>query len=177
MQNVKKINSHITKKVADKLAELFKKDRESYEKKWESLNLFVKYGIVADEKFWDKAKNFTLLENLDGKFFTFEEYKKQIEANQTDKDKSVVHIYSSNPAQQDAYIQSAKNKAYDVLKLAGPLDNHFINSMEMKLEKTKWKRVDADIVDKLVEKDEANTSVLSKEEEEKVKKIFDESDQ
>ena len=173
--NVKKINNHITKKVGDKLAELFKKDREAFEKKWESLNLFVKYGIIADEKFYDKAKNFTLLENTDGKFFTFDEYKKHIEANQKDKDDSMVHIYATDVNQQDAYIQSAKNKAYDILKFEGPLDNHFVNTMEMKLEKTKWKRVDADIVDKLVEKDEKNESVLSKEDEEKVKKIFEEA--
>lgn len=173
--NVKKINSHITKKVADKLGELFKKDRPSFEKKWESLNLFVKYGIIADEKFYDKAKDFTLLENVDGKFFTFDEYKKHIEANQKDKDDSLVHIYTSDENQQDGYIQSAKNKAYDILKFEGPLDNHLINSLEMKLEKTKWKRVDADIVDKLVEKDEKSESVLSKDDEEKVKKIFEEA--
>lgn len=173
--NVKKINSHITKKVADKLGELFKKDRPTFEKKWESLNLFVKYGIIADEKFYDKAKDFTLLENVDGKFFTFEEYKKHIETNQTDKDGSAVHIYTSDQNQQDGYIQSAKNKAYDILKFEGPLDNHLINSLEMKLEKTKWKRVDADIVDKLVEKDENSESVLSKDDEEKVKKIFEEA--
>lgn len=173
--NVKKINNHITKKVADKLGELFKKDRESFEKKWESLNLFIKYGIIADEKFYDKAKNFTLLENVDGKFFTLDEYKKHVETNQKDKDGSIVHIYSTNPNQQDTYIQSAKNKAYDILKFEGPLDNHFVNTMEMKLEKTKWKRVDAEIVDKLVEKDKASESVLSKEDEEKVKKIFEEA--
>ncbi len=173
--NVKKINSHITKKVADKLGELFKKDRPAFEKKWESLNLFVKYGIIADEKFYEKANKFTLLENVDGKLFTLDEYKKQIEVNQKDKDGSVVHIYSTSTDQQDAYIQSAKNKAYDVLKFEGPLDNHFINSMEMKLEKTKWKRVDADIVDKLVEKDEKSESALSKDDEEKVKKIFEEA--
>ncbi len=172
--NVKKINGHITKKVADKLGELFKKDRPAFEAKWESLNLFVKYGIIADEKFFDKAKNFTLLENVDGKFFTLEEYKKYVEANQKDKDDSVVHIYTSDPNQQDTYIQSAKNKAYDILKLDGPLDNHFINSMEQKIEKTKWKRVDADIVDKLVEKDDKSESVLSKDDEEKVKKLFEE---
>jgi molecular chaperone HtpG len=173
--NVKKINSHITKKVADKLGELFKKDRPSFEKKWESLNLFVKYGIIADEKFYDKAKGYTLLENVDGKFFTFEEYKKLIETNQKDKDDSLVHIYTSDQNQQDGYIQSAKNKAYDVLKFEGPLDNHLINTLETKLEKTKWKRVDADIVDKLVEKDEKSESVLSKDDEEKVKKIFEEA--
>jgi molecular chaperone HtpG len=173
--NVKKINSHITKKVADKLGELFKKERPSFEKKWGSLNLFVKYGIIADEKFYEKAKDFTLLENLEGKFFTFDEYKKHVEANQKDKDGSIVHIYTSDPSKQDAYIQSAKNKAYDILKFTGPLDNHFINSMEMKLEKTRWKRVDAEIVDKLVEKEENAESVLSKDDEEKVKKIFEDA--
>ena len=138
--NVKKINNHITKKVADKLGELFKKDRESFQKKWESLNLFVKYGIIADEKFYEKAKDFTLLENVDGKYFTFDEYKKHIEVNQKDKDSSIVHLYTTNENQQDSYIQSAKKKSYDILKFEGPLDNHFINTMEMKLEKTKWKR-------------------------------------
>jgi molecular chaperone HtpG len=173
--NVKKINSHITKKVADKLGQLFKKDRPSFETKWESLNLFVKYGIIADEKFYDKAKDFTLLENVEGKLFTFDEYKKKIEANQKDKDDSIVHIYSTDVAKQDAYIQSAKNKSYDILKFEGPLDNHFVNALEMKLEKTKWKRVDADIVDKLVETDAKSESVLSKEDEEKVKKIFEDA--
>ncbi|NJN27215.1 MAG: molecular chaperone HtpG [Cyclobacteriaceae bacterium] len=173
--NVKKINTHITKKVADKLGELFKKDRTSFEKKWESLNLFVKYGIIADEKFYDKAKDFVLLENVDEKLFTFDEYKKHIEANQKDKDGSLVHIYTNDKHKQDAYIQSAKKLSLDVLKLDGPLDSHFVNSMEMKLEKTKWKRVDADIASKLVEKDEKSESVLSKDDEEKVKKIFEDA--
>ena len=173
--SVKKINTHITKKVADKLGELFKKDRPSFEKKWESLNLFVKYGIIADEKFYDKAKDFVLLENVDGKLFTFDEYRKHIEVNQKDKDDSIVHIYSNDKNKQDTYIQSAKNLSFDILRLDGPLDNHFINSMEMKLEKTKWKRVDADIAAKLVEKNETSESVLSKDEEEKVKKIFEEA--
>ncbi len=173
--NVKKINNYITKKVAEKLGQLFKKDREAFEKKWESLNLFVKYGIITDEKFYEKAKDFTLLENVDGKFFTFDEYKKHIEANQKDKDGSLVFIYSTDPEKQDAFIQSAKTKGYDVLKLTGPLDNHFVNTMEMKLEKTRWKRVDAESVDKLVEKDEKPESVLSKDDEEKVKKLFEEA--
>jgi len=173
--NVKKINNHITKKVADKLQELFKKDRKSFEAKWESLNIFVKYGMISDEKFYDKAKDFVLLENTDGKFFTFDEYKEHIKAQQTDKNNSIVHLYATNPDQQDAYIQSAKNQGYDVLKLNGPLDNHFVNNMEMKLEKTSWKRVDADIVSKLVEKDEQKESVLSKDDEEKVKKIFEDA--
>ncbi len=173
--NVKKINNYITKKVAEKLGQLFKKDREAFEKKWESLNLFVKYGIITDEKFYEKAKDFTLLESVEGKFYTFEEYKKHIEANQKDKDGNLVFIYSTDPDKQDAFIQSAKNKGYDVLKLTGPLDNHFVNTMEMKLEKTRWKRVDAESVDKLVEKDGKIESVLSKEDEEKVKKLFEEA--
>ncbi len=172
--NVKKINSHITKKVADKLQELFKKDRKSFESKWESLNVFVKYGIISEEKFYEKAKDFALLENVDGKFFTFDEYKEHVKTNQTDKNDSVVHLYSSDPEAQDSYIQNAKKRGFDILKLDGPLDNHFINTIEMKLEKTAWKRVDADILDKLVEKDEKKESVLSKDDEDKVKKLFEE---
>jgi len=172
--NVKKINAHITKKVADKLQELFKKDRKAFESKWESLNLFVKYGIISEEKFYEKAKDFALLENVDGKFYTFKEYNDLIKTNQTDKNKSVVHLYSTDPEAQDAYIQNAKTRSFDVLKLDGPLDNHFINSTEMKLENTAWKRVDADILDKLVEKDEKKESVLSKEDQERVKKLFEE---
>lgn len=173
--NVKKINNHITKKVADKLQELFKKDRKSFESKWESLNIFVKYGIISEEKFYEKAKDFALLENVDGKFFTFEEYKEQVKANQTDKDKNVVNLYATDPEQQDSYIQTAKNRGYDVLKMDGPLDSHFINHMEMKSDKTSWKRVDADIVDKLIEKDEKKESVLSKDDEEKVKQLVQEA--
>ncbi len=172
--NVKKINSHITKKVADKLSELFKKDRKAFESKWESLNVFVKYGIISEEKFYEKAKDFALLENVDGKFYTFNEYKEQVKPNQTDKNDSVVHLYTSDVEAQDSYIQSAKKRGYDVIKLDGPLDNHFVNSVEMKLEKTSWKRVDADILDKLIEKDEKKESVLSNDEQEKVKKIFEE---
>ncbi len=173
--NVKKINSHITKKVADKLSELFKKDRKAYEEKWESLNVFVKYGIISEEKFYEKAQKFVLLENVDNKFFTIDEYKEHIKTNQKDKDDNLVFIYSSDPSKQDTYIQSAKNKAFDVLKLDNILDNHFINSMEMKLEKTRWKRVDSEIADKLVETDEKKESVLSKDDEEKIKKLFEEA--
>jgi molecular chaperone HtpG len=173
--NVKKINAHITKKVADKLEELYKKDRSSFESKWGSLNVFVKYGIISDEKFYDKAKNFLLLENMDGKHFTLDEYKTHAEANQLDKDKNAIYLYSTNPEKQDSYIQSAKRRGYDVLKMDGVLDNHFINNMEMKLEKVQWKRVDADSIDKLIEKDEKKESVLSTEEEEQLKKLFEEA--
>ncbi len=172
--NVKKINAHITKKVAEKLHSLFKKDRKAFEEKWESLNLFIKYGIISDEKFFEKAKAFTLLENVDGKFFTLDEYKDKIKANQTDKDGNLVYLYTSDPAKQDAYIQSAKNMSYDVLKMDGMLDSHFVNTMEMKLDKSRWKRVDSESIDKLIETKEKRESVLSKEEEEKVKKIFEE---
>lgn len=171
--NVKKINSYITKKVADKLAELFKKERESYEKKWNDIGIFVKYGMISDEKFYDKAKDFTLFENLEGKFFTFDEYKKHVEKNQTDKDKKVVYLYTTDEAKQDAYIQSAKNAGYDVLKMEGVLDSHFINHIEMKLEGASLKRVDADILDKLIDKDEKKEAVLSDKEKEEVKEVFE----
>ncbi len=173
--NVKKINAHISKKVSEKLGSLFKKDRKAFEEKWESLNVFVKYGIISDEKFYEKAKSFALLENVDGKFFTFDEYKKQIETNQKDKEGNFVALYTSDPSKQDTYIQSAKNMSYDVLKMDGVLDSHFVNTIEMKLEKTRWKRVDSESIDKLIEKDETRESVLSKDEEEKIKKIFEET--
>ncbi len=171
--NVKKISQHITKKVADKLQELFKKDRADFEKKWDDVNIFVKYGIISDEKFYDRAKDFTLLKNVDKQYFTLEEYKEKVSANQTDKDKSLVYLYSTDAGKQDSFIQAAKNKAYDVILLDGVLDNHFINTLEQKIEKTQIKRVDSEIVDKLIDKDTKMESVLSKEEQEKVKTIFE----
>ncbi|MGF1638084.1 MAG: molecular chaperone HtpG [Cyclobacteriaceae bacterium] len=173
--NVKKINAHITKKVADKLNELYKKDRAVYEQKWHGLNVFVKYGIISDEKFWEKAKSFLLLQNTEDKYFTLEEYQEKLAANQKDKDENLTFIYATNTGAQDSYIRSAKNRGYDVLKLDGVLDNHFINQMEMKLEKTRWKRVDSETVDKLVESDTTSESVLSQEEQDKVKTIFEEA--
>jgi molecular chaperone HtpG len=171
--NVKKISQHITKKVADKLQELYKKDRADFEKKWDDVNIFVKYGIISDEKFYDRAKDFTLLKNVDKQYFTIEEYKEKTSANQTDKDGSLVYIYTTDAGKQDSFIQAAKNKAYDVLLLDGVLDNHFINTLEQKLEKTQIKRVDSEIVDKLIDKDTKMESVLSKEEQEKVKAVFE----
>ncbi len=170
--NVKKINNYITKKVAEKLGQLFKKDRKKFEEKWESLNIFVKYGIITDEKFYEKAKDFTLLENTEGKYFTLDEFRSEIENTQKDKTENVVYLYTSDPLKQDGFIQSALNRSYQVLKMDGMLDNHFINNMEMKLEKSRWKRVDSDSIDKLVEKDDKKESVLTKDEEEKIKKIF-----
>ncbi len=171
--NVKKINQHITKKVADKLQELFKKERPSFEAKWDDIGLFVKYGIISDEKFYDKAKDFTLFKNTEGKYFTFEEYNEKVKVNQTDKDKNVVYLYTSDIGKQDSFIQGAKNKGYDVLLLEGMLDNHFINTLEQKLEKVQLKRVDSETIEKLIDKDEKLESVLSTEEQETVKGIFE----
>lgn len=170
---VKKINTYITKKVADKLGELFKKDRKVFEDKWDSIGLFVKYGMLSDEKFYDKAKDYALLENTDGECFTFDEYKEKVSVLQKDKDDNVVYLYATEPAKQHAFIESVKNKSYDVLNFDGPLDSHFIGTLEHKLEKTQLKRVDAETVDKLIDKDEKMDSVLSDEEKETAKGLFE----
>jgi molecular chaperone HtpG len=171
--NVKKISQHITKKVADKLQEMFKKDRTDFEKKWDDISLFVKYGIISDEKFYDRAKDFTVLKNTEGSYFTFDEYNNKVAANQTDKDQQVVYLYASDKGKQDSFIAAARNKAYDVLLMDGVLDNHFINTLEQKLEKVQIKRVDSDPVDKLIDKDQKMESVLSQEESDAVKKVFE----
>ncbi|MCG8322198.1 MAG: molecular chaperone HtpG [Cytophagales bacterium] len=171
--NVKKINSHITKKVADKLNELFKKDRQNYEEKWDDIGLFVEYGMIAEDKFYDKVKDFALLKNHENKYFTLAEYKEKVAPNQTDKDKKLVYLYATDVGKQDTYIQSAKKRSYDVLIMDRVLDNHFINMLEQKLENTTLKRVDADTIDKLVDKDEKVESVLSEKEQEKLKEIFE----
>lgn len=171
--NVKKISQHITKKVADKLSELFKKDRKDFEKKWDDINVFVKYGIISDEKFYDRAKEFTLLKNVDGEYFTFEEYTAKVKSLQTDKNDQAVFLYASNAGKQDSFVQAAKAKGYDVLNLDGILDSHFINTLEQKLEKTQIKRVDSETPDKLIEKDQKSESVLSTEEQDQVKGIFE----
>jgi molecular chaperone HtpG len=171
--NVKKISQHITKKVADKLQEIFKKDRADFEKKWDDINIFVKYGMISDEKFYEKAKDFALFKNIDKQYFTFEEYKEKVKPNQTDKDGNLVYIYASDAGKQDSFIEGAKNKAYDVLLLDGVLDSHFINTLEQKLEKVQLKRVDSETADKLIDKDEKIESVLSTEEVEQVKTVFE----
>lgn len=171
--NVKKISQHITKKVSDKLGDMFKKDRADFEKKWDDVNLFVKYGTISDEKFYDRAKDFSLFKNTDGKYFTSDEYKEKVSALQTDKEGNVIYLYSSDTGKQDSFIQAAKNKAYDVLILNGPLDNHYINTLEQKLEKVQIKRVDSDTADKLIDKDEKVESVLSDSDKEQVKVIFE----
>ena len=172
--NVKKINSHITKKVADKLQEIFRNDRTGFEEKWESVGVFVKYGIVSDDKFYDRAKEFVLLKNVDGQHFTLDEYREKVQAIQTNKDESVVLLYASDINQQDAFITSAKKREYDVLVMDSPLDSHFINSLESKLEKTTFKRVDSDSIDKLIDKGLNLESVLSDDEKKKVEDLFKE---
>jgi len=171
--NVKKINNYITKKVADKLAELFAKDRKAYEDKWKDIGLFVKYGMISEEKFYDKAKDFALVGNTKNELFTLPEYKEKVTALQTDKNGSVVYLYTNDAAKQDAFIQSANKKDYDVLVLDSPIDNHFINQLEQKLEKTSIKRVDSSVADKLIEKDEQNEHVLTEDQVKEVTAIFE----
>jgi molecular chaperone HtpG len=171
--SVKKINSYITKKVADKLGELFNKDRPGYEEKWSDIGLFVKYGMVSEEKFYDKAKDFALVTNTKNVNFTLEEYKEKVAATQTDKNGQVVFIYSNDPAKQDSFIQSANKKDYDVLLMNSPIDNHFINTLEQKLEKTSLKRVDSSVASKLIEKDENLESVLTEDQSKTVKEVFE----
>ena len=170
--NVKKINAHITKKVADKLDEIFRNERQSLEEKWESLGLFVKYGMMTDDKFLEKANKFLVMEDTDGKFHTLEEYKLATETLQKNKDGKQVILYTTNPVQQDAYVQACKTKGYVVVKMETLVDAAFINTMEMKWENVTFVRVDADIVDNLIDKQEGNESILSKEEAEKLKELF-----
>ncbi len=171
--NVKKINSYVTRKVADKLHELFKNDRTSYEDKWSDIGMFVKYGMISEEKFYDKAVDFALITNTKKEHFTLNEYKEKVQTNQTDKDGTVVYIYASDPAKQDSFIQSANKKDYDVMLMDSPIDPHFISKLEQKLDKTSLKRVDADVTDKLIDKGETISLVLNDEQKGKVKEIFE----
>lgn len=171
--NVKKINNYITKKVADKLQELFKNDRKSYQEKWDDIGVFVKYGMISEEKFGEKARSFALLKNTEPEYFTPEEYREKVKPLQTDKEGTVVYLYSNDPQKQDSYIQAAMKKSYDVLVMDGPLDNHFISYLEQKEEKTSLKRVDADVLNKLIEKDEKYEDVLTEEQRSEVKQIFE----
>lgn len=170
--NVKKINAHITKKVADKLDEIFRNERSSLEEKWESLGLFVKYGMMTDDKFLEKANKFLVMEDTTGKFHTLEEYKTATETLQKNKDGKQVILYTTNPVQQDAYIQACTQKGYTVLKMETLVDAAFINTMEMKWENVSFVRVDADIVDNLIDKQETNESVLSKDDAGKLTELF-----
>jgi molecular chaperone HtpG len=170
--NVKKISSHITKKVADRLNEIFKNNREEFEKKWDNLKLFIEYGMITEEKFYEKASKFALLKNTEDKYFTFEEYEKLIKENQTDKNKTLIYLYSTNKTDQFTYIDKAKNKGYDVLLLDGQLDVHLINQLETKLKDTRFVRVDSDVVDKLIQKEETRESKLSEGQKDDLKSVF-----
>lgn len=173
--NVKKINTYITKKVADKLAELFKNDRKSYEDKWNDIGVFVKYGAISEPKFWERAKDFVLLQNIDKAFYTINEYKDKVAERQTDKNGNIIYLYSNNADKQHTYINAAQKKEYDILLLEGPLDNHFVSHLERELEKTQIKRVDADVIEKLIDKDEKIESSLSEEQSKQLENIFKET--
>jgi molecular chaperone HtpG len=170
--NVKKISSHITKKVADRLNDIFKNNREEFEKKWDNLKLFIEYGMITEEKFYEKASKFALLKNTEDKYFTFEEYEKLIKENQTDKNKTLIYLYSTNKTDQFSYIDKARNKGYDVLLLDGQLDVHLINQLESKLKDTRFVRVDSDVVDKLIQKEETRESKLSEDQKNDLKSVF-----
>ena len=171
-QNVKKISSHITKKVSDSLESLFKKDRKDFEEKWNSMSLFITYGMLSDEKFYDRAASFFLFKNTEGKFFTLEEYKKLIEKEQTDKDKNIIALYSSDAVAQHAYINAAKAKGYDVLLLDGQLDTHLINALEQKNEKLRFTRVDSDVVERLIVKEDLQKTSLTSAQQEALTTTF-----
>jgi molecular chaperone HtpG len=171
--NVKKINNHITKKVADKLEEIFNKERKEYEEKWESLGLFVKYGMMTDDKFLEKANKFHIMEDADGsRFYTLDEYRNETEALQKNKDGKLVIIYTSNPIQQDGYIRAARDRGYKIVKLETIVDAGFINQMELKWEQVHFTRVDSEVVDNLIDKKDSTESVLNKDEMEKLKTLF-----
>lgn len=153
-ENVKKISTYITKKVADRLEDIFKNEREAWEKKWDNLKLFIEYGMLSDEKFCERALKFALLKNTDGKYFSLEDYRKAIAENQTDKDKKVVYLYATDTDEQYAFIESAKNKGYDVLLMDCELDAHYVNLLEQKISDTRFARVDSDTIDNLIPKNE-----------------------
>lgn len=170
--NVRKINGYITKKVAEKLGKLFKKDREAYTAKWPDIGVFVKYGMLSEEKFYEAGQKFALLKNLDGDHFTIEEYRDKVKDQQTDKDKRIVMLYTTQPKEHFAYVEGARAKGYDVLECDQLIDNHFIQFLEQKMPELSFKRVDSDTIDQLIQKDDQQESVLSEKEQETVKGIF-----
>ena len=171
---VKKISNYITRKVADKLNSLFKKDRKGFEEKWNDIKVVIEYGMLSEDKFFDKAQNFALYPNVDNTFFTFEELKEKISKTQTDKDENLIVLYASNVNDQHSYIQAAKEKGYEVLLLDSPIISHLIQKLETSNEKIKFTRVDADVIDKLIQKDEKEVSKLNDKEKEKLKSIVEE---
>ncbi len=171
--NVKKISAHITKKVADKLEEIFKKERSDFEAKWDDIKIFVQYGMISDEKFYEKAEKFALVKNTEAKAFTLEEYANHVKANQTNKDNKVIYLYATNTDEQHTYIDAAKSRGYDVLLMDSPLDAHLINYLESKLSNTQFVRVDSDTVEKLIKKEDDQPSKLTEEEQTKLKPIVE----
>ena len=171
--NVKKISSHITKKVADRLAEIFKEDRANFEEKWDNLKIFIQYGMLSDEKFYERAEKFALLKNVDGKYFTFEEYKTLVGENQKDKNGDLIYLYANNADEHYSYIQAAKDKGYDVLIMDGQLDVHVVSQLEQKFEKTRFVRVDSDVIDKIIQKDEVAKVALTDDQRDALVTVFD----
>jgi len=173
-RRVKQISNHIMKKVADKLEEMFKDNREEFEKKWDDIKVFIEYGMISEEKFYERAEKFCLLKNVDKKYFTLDDYKEKIKPLQTDKDKKLVYLYTNNKTDQHSYIETAVERGYDVLEMDGVLDNHFINTLEQKTEKISFARVDSDIVDNLIKKDDTKTpSKLDDKQKEELKPVFE----
>ena len=171
--NVKKISNHIMKKVADKLEEIFKNNREEFQQKWDDIRIFIEYGMVSDEKFYDRALKFVLLKDTAGKYYTLDEYNALVKDNQTDKNKKLVYLYTTNVEEQNSYVQTATEHDYNVLVMDGVLDQHFMNTMEQKLEQTSFARVDAEIIDKLIEKEDALPSLLSDEDKKKLQPVIE----
>jgi len=171
--NVKKISGHIMKKVADKLEEIFKNNREDFEKKWDDIKVFIEYGMISEPKFFERAEKFCLLKSMNDKYYTFGEYKELIKGNQTDKEENLTFIYTSDIEAQHSYIQNAQERGYDILVLDGPVDNHFINSLEQKFEKSHFVRVDAEVADKLIKKSDDLPSKLSEEQTKQLTEIFE----
>lgn len=171
--NVKKISSHITKKVADRLEEIFKNDRKSLEEKWDNLKIFIEYGMLTDEKFFERAEKFSLLKNSDNKFFSYEEYRKLIESEQTDKNKKLIYLYATDYQEQFSFIESAKNRGYDVLIFDSQLDSHFVNLLESKFKDSSFMRVDSDHIDKIIQKTEKEKPSISEKEERDIAAIFE----
>lgn len=170
--NVKKISKYITKKVADRLTAIFKENRKDYEEKWDDLKIFIHYGMLSQDDFYDRAKDFALLKDVDGKYFTYEEYQTLIKDNQTDKEGNLVYLYANDKEGEYSYIEAAKAKGYSVLLLDGQLDNPMVSMLEQKLEKTRFSRVDADIVDRLIQKDDKKESELAKDEKDNLEQTF-----
>ena len=171
--NVKKISAHITKKVADKLEDIFKKDRADFETKWEDIKIFVQYGMLSEEKFYEKAQKFALLKSTDGKFSTLDEYAEKVKATQTDKDNRVIYLYTTNVDEQHSFIETSKDRGCDVLVFDSPIDAHYINQLESKLKDTSCVRVDADTIDKIIKKEDAQPSKLTEDQQKQLQPVVE----